>query len=258
MRRPFLALLLVLFFLTSESALLAQQGQPPAGVPEIPQSQMELLPDSAKVSYPIGAQRDGIQGQVVLGLTISPEGKVEKIDRIDGPDQLVAPTEKTVKKWKFKPYAIAAGKPTRVYSKFTFNFFFKDKVVDRKDPDATAIPLSTPGGSAPPAEGTASGPLTPGPVRVSQGVSQGLLLHSVAPVYPPEARRNGVQGQVVLRAVIDKEGKVRDLELVSGRHELAEAAMAAVKQWRYRPYKLKGEPVEVQTQITVNFQLSYR
>jgi periplasmic protein TonB len=92
--------------------------------------------------------------------------------------------------------------------------------------------------------------------RVSQGVMQGLLIHQVKPTYPPLARQARIQGSVVLQAVIAKDGSIQNLRLVSGHPMLAPAAIDAVKQWRYKPYFLNGEPVEVETQITVNFTLS--
>src|SRR5689334_2187857 len=97
---------------------------------------------------------------------------------------------------------------------------------------------------------------TPQRVRVSQGVSQGLLIHQVKPNYPPLARQARIQGSVVLQAVIAKDGSIQGLHLVSGHPMLAPAAIEAVKQWRYKPYFLNGEPVEVETQITVNFTLA--
>jgi protein TonB len=97
---------------------------------------------------------------------------------------------------------------------------------------------------------------TPQRVRVSQGVSQGLLIHQVKPNYPPLARQARIQGSVVLQAVIAKDGSIQGLRLVSGHPMLAPAAIEAVKQWRYKPYFLNGEPVEVETQITVNFTLA--
>ncbi len=97
---------------------------------------------------------------------------------------------------------------------------------------------------------------TPQRVRVSQGVSQGLLIHQVKPQYPPLARQARIQGAVVLQAVIAKDGTIQNLHLVSGHPMLAPAAIEAVKQWRYKPYFLNGEPVEVETQITVNFTLA--
>ncbi len=93
-------------------------------------------------------------------------------------------------------------------------------------------------------------------VRVSQGVSQGLLIHQVKPNYPPLARQARIQGSVVLQAVIAKDGTIQNLRLVGGHPMLAPSAIEAVKQWRYKPYFLNGEPVEVETQITVNFTLS--
>ena len=97
---------------------------------------------------------------------------------------------------------------------------------------------------------------TPQRVRVSQGVSQGLLVHQVKPTYPALARQARIQGQVVLQALIAKDGTIQNLHMVSGHPMLAPAAIEAVKQWRYKPYFLNGEPVEVETQITVNFTLS--
>lgn len=97
---------------------------------------------------------------------------------------------------------------------------------------------------------------TPQRVRVSAGVSQGLLIHKVQPSYPPLARQARIQGGVVLQAVIGKDGSIQNLRAVSGHPMLTPAAIDAVKQWRYKPYYLNGEPVEVDTQITVNFTLA--
>src|ERR1700756_2286248 len=97
---------------------------------------------------------------------------------------------------------------------------------------------------------------TPQRVRVSQGVTQGLLIKKIQPAYPPLARQARIQGSVLLQAQISKEGTIEHLTLISGHPMLAPAAIEAVKQWRYKPYILNGEPVEVDTQITVNFTLS--
>jgi len=97
---------------------------------------------------------------------------------------------------------------------------------------------------------------TPQRVRVSQGVTEGLILKKVQPTYPPLARSARIQGQVVLQAVIGKDGAIQGLRAVSGHPMLTPAAIDAVKQWRYKPYFLNGEPVEVDTQITVNFTLA--
>jgi len=97
---------------------------------------------------------------------------------------------------------------------------------------------------------------TPQRVRVSQGVSQGLLVRKVNPTYPPLARQARIQGTVTLEAEISKDGSIENLRLVSGHPMLAPAAIEAVKQWKYKPYLLNGEPVAVQTTVIVTFTLS--
>jgi len=93
------------------------------------------------------------------------------------------------------------------------------------------------------------------PMRISQG-AEANLIHRVQPVYPPIARQVRVQGAVELRAIISKAGTIENLVVLRGHPMLAAAASEAVRQWRYRPYLLNNEPVEVETDITVNFVLS--
>jgi len=97
---------------------------------------------------------------------------------------------------------------------------------------------------------------TPQRVRVSSGVVSGLLIRKVPPAYPPLARQARIQGTVILQAQISKTGDIENLQLISGHPMLAPAAIEAVKQWKYRPYLLNGEPVEVDTQVQVNFTLA--
>ena len=97
---------------------------------------------------------------------------------------------------------------------------------------------------------------TPQRARVSSGVSTGLLIKKVTPNYPQLAKQARIQGSVVLQAEISKEGTIQNLQLISGHPMLAPAAIEAVKQWRYKPYLLNGEPVAVETQVVVNFSLS--
>jgi len=93
-------------------------------------------------------------------------------------------------------------------------------------------------------------------MRIASRVAEANLIHDVAPTYPPEAGRARIEGTVVLLAVIGKDGAVRDVRVESGLPVLAQAAIDAVKQWRYKPYLLNGEPTEVDSQITINFTLS--
>jgi TonB family protein len=93
-------------------------------------------------------------------------------------------------------------------------------------------------------------------VRVSQGVAQGMAISKVPPIYPADAKAARIQGSVVIGVIIGKDGNIQSEHLISGDSLLAPAAMDAVKQWKYRPYILNGNPVEVDTQITVNFALT--
>jgi protein TonB len=85
---------------------------------------------------------------------------------------------------------------------------------------------------------------------------EGNLIYRVQPIYPALARAARVQGQVVIRAVISRNGTIENLQTISGHPMLVGAALDAVRQWRYRPFILNGDPVEVETQVTVNFSLS--
>jgi TonB family protein len=94
-----------------------------------------------------------------------------------------------------------------------------------------------------------------GPVRISNGVMAGQIVSRVNPVYPQEAKEKGIQGAVVLHAIIGTDGTVQELTVISGPPELQASAIEAVKQWVYKPYLLNGDPKEVETTITVNFAL---
>jgi len=97
---------------------------------------------------------------------------------------------------------------------------------------------------------------TPTRVRVSQGVTSGLLIVHPQPTYPPLAKQARISGAVVLQAEISKDGSIQNLHVISGHPMLIQNALEAVKRWKYKPYILNGEPVEVETQITVNFTLA--
>ena len=94
------------------------------------------------------------------------------------------------------------------------------------------------------------------PVKVSKGVMAGSILHQVQPAYTPVERTMRLSGEVLLHAIVGKDGSVRELQVVSGNPLLAQTAIAAVRQWRYRPTLLNGEAVDVDTIVSVNFILN--
>ena len=93
-------------------------------------------------------------------------------------------------------------------------------------------------------------------VHASREEMSALVLKKVPPQYPEAAKKAKIEGQVILRAIISKDGDVENLKIVSGHPQLAPSAIGAVKQWKYRPYLQQGKPVEVETEINVNFTLS--
>jgi protein TonB len=92
-------------------------------------------------------------------------------------------------------------------------------------------------------------------LKISGGVMAGMAISKPQPIYPPIARAARVQGTVILQATISKTGAIENMKVVSGPPMLQQAAMDAVRSWRYRPYLLNGEPVEVETQVNVIFTL---
>jgi protein TonB len=122
-------------------------------------------------------------------------------------------------------------------------------------------PAGLPGGqlasSAPPVPVAQPHAATPQRVPVSQSIIEALLLHQVTPRYPPSALHAHIHGAVVLDAVISKDGSIGNVRAVQGDPVLISAAMDAVRQWKYKPYYLDGQPIEVETIITVNFNLPH-
>lgn len=207
-----------------------KKTSPDQSPPTAPADSTQLEPiKTVKATYPDQAREKQLQGQVLVKMLVSETGDVEQVDVISGDPILAKAAVEAAKQWKFKPF-IRHGKPTEVSAKWPFDFAFAGNVSDAKPPQR---------------------------VRVSSGVVSGLLIHKVAPIYPVEARRARIQGTVLLQAEIGKDGRIADLHLISGPPELASAAIEAVQQWRYKPYLLAGEAVEVETELKVHFELSY-
>jgi TonB family protein len=192
---------------------------------------MGNLLDAVEPVYPDDAKAQHIAGKVMVKVLINKEGKVEEASPLDGDPLLSAATVAAVKQWKFRPY-IFNSEPVIVQTTVTAVFAL--------DPTAVNVPKPR------------LGPLK---LRVSQGVAEKNLLRKVDPSYPLEAKQNGIQGDVTLRATIDKNGDVTDLRVESGDPLLAAAALEAVRRWKYRPYLLNGQSVDVETLVRITFRL---
>ncbi len=220
--------------------------------------------------YPQEAREAHIQGQVVLRVTINREGDVSKVDLISGPPMLRAAAIDAVKQWKYQPYLLN-GQPAERETEAVVDFNLESREGHAGDtplpdapPAATGVVGDAPGGI--PAgqknggiiSSTLAAPAvaTPLRVRVSAGVAQGLLVRRVSPEYPLQARLGRIQGVVILHVIISKTGDVATVDLISGHPSLAPAAIETVKQWKYKPFLLNGKPVEVDSQVQINFTLA--
>ncbi len=201
--------------------------------------------------YPAIAQAAGVNGAVVLHAVIGADGVVKNLQVVSGPRMLASAAIDAVRQWTYRPYLLN-GEPRAVDTTVTVRF-------GGSNDGGAATPASgdaggmTGGYGAPPPP--AVGSPTPRVARISGGVMAGQILTKVNPVYPAEAKANGVSGTVVMRAIISKEGTVENLTVISGPEELRGSATDAVSQWTYKPYLLNGEPTEVDTTITVNYNI---
>jgi len=218
---------------------------PTPGVPRAPEAVTRTLRvEKVDATYPPPAIRQRIEGIVVLDVRIDASGDVENATLISGHPTLAPAALEAVKQWRYKPYmvdGVPGAVETTAQLEFRVSQNGQDGIITEPTPPAK-FPTAPDNGS-------------PQRVRVSAGVLQGLLVRKVDPEYPPEARAQNIQGIVLLRVRIDKEGSISRLDIVSGPAELHDAAMEAVRLWKYRPYLLNGVPVEVESQVQVNFTL---
>lgn len=196
------------------------------------------------------------QKQTVQKLTLS---QVEQLVSHGVPDSTMAaqiqkrgiafkPTPEILEELESKgagPLTIAAVQPAPFFAPV-------ERGVDETVPIVGGVPGGVP---APPPPPPPAAP-TSGRIRISSGVAEDMLIQKTDPVYPPLARAARISGTVVLQAVISKTGSVEDVRVISGHPLLQQAALFAVMKWRYRPFILNGEPVEVETTISLTFDWS--
>jgi TonB family protein len=202
-----------------------------------PDSKSLTLAKLVSVVYPAPAQRAKTQGFVDLKITVGESGDVQDTAVVKGDPTLASAATDSVKQWKFQPF-IKDGKPTKVSTIVHFRFAISDPKSDGKcTKGASLATVSTPFDQT---------------VTVSQSDIQGYLCKKVAPLYAGLVAQARAKGDVVMEAVIGKDGTVQSLRVLSTESPLlAQTAIEAVRQWRYRPYLVSGEPVQVYTTIKV-------
>lgn len=270
-----------LIFLLGSASVFCQDAPRDVSQADMPASKPKALQVGANVEaaqlirqvapvYPPIAKTAHISGTVVLHAIIGKDGTVEDLQYVSGHPLLLKSAMDAVRQWQYKP-TLLMGEPVRVDT--TISVIYQ---LDVKNPNNAADPNVAPGSSAEPAGATSqdaakdasasqdaasvsapANPPAPKPMRLRVGgkVALANLVHQVSPVYPQSAKDQHIQGTVLLHAVIALDGTIQTLEYVSGPAELMDSAMNAIKQWRYKPTLLNGQPVEVDTTIAVVYTL---
>lgn len=185
--------------------------------------------------YPPLARQARIQGTVMLREVINKSGDVQSVQLISGHPMLAPAAIAAVKQWKYSPYLLN-GEAVEVETTVQVNFTMPDKPADGgTGSDQSGAFINSPG------------------VRISEVVMRALRTERVDAVYPPEAEQARIEGQVVLNVRLNKYGEIANISLISGHPMFVRTAIEAVKQWRYKPYLVNDEPVEVETMVRLTF-----
>ena len=212
----------------------------------------DLLIRGVRPPYPQSARSAKIQDTIVLQVEISGSGIVQSAIAVSGHPLLKPAAIEAVKQWRYKPYLLN-GHPVGMETIVRVNFTLEEESAPS---DKGHILFTLPSGSpSQTSEASSDPPQIPKRVRVSQRVMQSFLLTRVNPVYPPEAKAGHIEGTIVLRVDIDKDGNVYKADTVGVYPLLGPEAIEAVKQWKYKPYLLNQTAVEVETTVEINFTL---
>ncbi len=198
--------------------------------------------------YPEIARAAGIQGVVIVEVLIGEDGAVREAKVLRPVPMLDQAALDAVLQWKYTP-TLLNGQPVPIVMTVTVTFSLNDKANEAPVAQRAATDAPEPAKFK-----TASGAEMV-PVRVGSDIKEPIKTKNVAPVYPPEAQRAGVQGAVIIEAVIDTDGTVKQARVLRSVPGLDESAVNAVRQWEYTPTLLNGAPVPVIMTVTVAFTL---
>jgi TonB family protein len=209
--------------------------------------------------YPEEARKQGIEGLVILEATVDVNGKVKDVKVLRPVPALNQAAIDAVKQWVYEPTVIN-GKPVPVVFTVTVNFKLKDKAAKAGVEGGVAggVAGGVEGGIKGGVEGAVAGGVAggvEGAVKAEGDIRPPTLVKMVEPVYPEEARKQGIEGLVILEATVDVNGKVKDVKVLRPVPALNQAAIDAVKQWVYEPKIIDGKPVPIVFTVTVNFKL---
>jgi TonB family protein len=243
-RALFIAIVLISGFAMGQKNIADPSTAPSSSSPvpatPVPPDSNSLEPIRSFVpTYPPSAENDKLHGLVVIKTVVSTSGDVTSTQIISGDPLLAKAAITAVAKWKFKPF-MRNGIAVTASTDVSFNFIFCDQ-----------IPAANPQQE----DGSSRVPNAINVVKISRAAAEKMVAHKVPPKYPELAELARIQGTVLLMADIDKTGVVKALGALSGHPLLIKAASNAVSQWRYTPFILNGQPVSVQTTVSVEFSL---
>lgn len=211
--------------------------------------------EEIKAIYPVDADQEGPPGDVLVRVHISETGDVESAELVSGSPALSRAALDAAKQWKFKPF-LRSGKPAKISTVLPVQFapseggrrgtgtmkmgrFSRESDTKSGEPENdSATTLGDPSKR----------------IHVSQQIMQRMVLEEGAFSYLKAAREAKIQGTVVLKAIISKEGAVEQLQSVSGPDQLLDGSMEFVRRRKYRPLIIDDQPVEVETNVTLNFR----
>lgn len=259
------SLVVLIFIFACASLVCGQEKNPAATAPfELePWLLHQRLTHEVLPEYPASARANHIEGEVLVNVVVDENGKIQDAVAMIWPSgfRVMGDAAVTaVKKWEYQPI-LKDGKPVPVSSYIAFRFRSETEpyveVLTKSKSSTPVKPVAT-GGIMAGIIGDHNPPpkiATPQKSRILANVAEEHLVHKVNPEYPQMARITHIEGQVLLQCVISKHGDVESSRAISGHPILIQAARDAVRQWKYSPFLVDGNPVEVETTITVTFHL---
>jgi len=226
-----LALIALALSVSGSSQIGAPRHKSPEKIPSQPVPIDPLMP-----VFPVQGHSPG--PQVNLQVEVGEDGSVRRavpVGIAQGQTYFMDSAVDAVRKWRFKP-GMLNGKPVAATTIVGFEFRAPGDVLYLRN------------------VGIQERSLPPRPFVLRPPLTEPVLERKVAPIYPPLAKKARVQGAVVLMVVIGTDGKVRSAKVISGHPLLTGAALDAVRQWEYKPYLVNGNPVQIETQVTIKFE----
>lgn len=202
--------------------------------------------------YPREAEEKNLSGNVLLKVGISESGNVETAQVVSGDAVLANAAVIAANQWKFKPF-LRDGRPTKISILLPFGLAPRPKgprIVILVPTDVSTKP------SRPRELSTDTRSIGEKPVRVASAIMQAFLIEKSFPAYPAAARQAKIQGTVSLKVLIGEDGAVKHVEGISGPEQLLDGAIETVRQWKYRPFVLDDKVVDVETIVTVVYQMA--